>query len=179
MMTELTFNRQFDVSHLGKSGAKQHLVASDAERASLIKDFDLLSLENVAADLDIAPWGQKGVKVGGRIRADVVQPCVLTLQPVPSRIDHRFSLSFLPADAIAADPKTVAEAEVIVVYDEEDPPEPLEGNSIDFGPILAEQLALALDPYPRAPGATLEETAEEGVENPASPFAALSKLRDK
>lgn len=178
-MTELSLNQHFDVSHLGNAAVKHHLVANDAERASLTKDFDLLSLDSLVADITIAPWGLKGVKVDGRLRADVVQPCVLTLQPVPSFIDHRFSLSFLPADAIAADPKTVAEAEVIVVYDEEDPPEPLEGNSIDFGPILSEQLALALDPYPRAPGAELKGTVEDGAENPASPFAALSKLRDK
>ncbi|WEK49140.1 MAG: DUF177 domain-containing protein [Candidatus Kaistia colombiensis] len=178
-MTELSLHRHFDVSHLGNAGVKQHLVANTNERASLAKDFNLLSLDSLEADLDITPWGVKGVRVEGRLRADVVQACVVTLQPVPARIDERFSLSFLPADAVAADPKTVAEAEVIVVYDEEDPPEPLEGNSIDFGPILAEQLALALDPYPRAPGAALEGSDDQAVTNPASPFAALSKLRDK
>ncbi|MCX5568655.1 YceD family protein [Kaistia nematophila] len=179
MMTELQFHRHFDVSHLGNSGQKLHLVAEPAERAELAKDFDLLALDSLEADLDITPWGVKGVRVEGRLRADVVQACVITLQPVPAHIDDRFSLSFLPADAIAADPKTVAEAEVIVVYDEEDPPEPLEGNSIDFGPIVAEQLALALDPYPRAPGASLEGGEHDGGTNPGSPFAALSKLRDK
>lgn len=179
MMTELSFIRNIDVSHLGNSGVKQHIVANEAERLNLQKDFDLLALDKLEADVDVTPWGPKGVKVEGRLRAEVVQACIVTLQPVPEHIDHRFSLSFLPADAIAEDPKTVAEAEVIVVYDEEDPPEPLEGHSIDFGPILAEQLALALDPYPRAPGATLQDAVEENAENPASPFAALSKLRDK
>lgn len=179
MMTEPQLHRHFDVSHLGNSGQKLHLVADAAERGDIARDFDLLALDSLEADLDIAPWGVKGVRVEGRLRADVVQACVITLQPVPAHIDERFSLSFLPADAIAADPKTVAEAEVIVVYDEEDPPEPLEGNSIDFGPILAEQLALALDPYPRAPGATLEGSEDDGGANPGSPFAALSKLRDK
>lgn len=179
MMTELSLTRNVDISHLGNAGVKQHIVANDTERLSLQKDFDLLGFETLEADLDIKPWGPKGVKVEGRLRADLVQACIVTLQPVPAHIDHRFSLSFLPADAIAEDPKTVAEAEVIVIYDEEDPPEPLEGHSIDFGPILAEQLALALDPYPRAPGAMLPDAVEEGAENPASPFAALSKLRDK
>lgn len=179
MMTETIFTRSFDVSHLGNSPVKQQVVADAAERQALQKQFDLLELASFEADLVVAPWGRLGVKVEGRVRADLVQPCVITLQPVPSHMDHRFTLSFLPADAIAADPKTVAEAEVIVVYDEEDPPEPLEGNSIDFGPLLAEQFALALDPYPRAPGASLSDATEEGVDNPASPFAALSKLRDK
>jgi uncharacterized metal-binding protein YceD (DUF177 family) len=179
MMTETPLTRIFDVSHLGNTPQKQQIVADAAERAALQQQFELLALDSFEADLVIAPWGQLGVKVDGRLRADLVQACVVTLQPVPSHMDHRFSLSFLPADAIAADPKTVAEAEVIVIYDEEDPPEPLEGNSIDLGPILAEQFALALDPYPRAPGATLVNDGDEDVDNAASPFAALSKLRDK
>ncbi|BCP53362.1 metal-binding protein [Kaistia sp. 32K] len=177
-MTELSLTRSFDVSHLGNVPQNQHVVAGAAERLAIQREFDLLDLTSFAADLVVAPWGQHGVKIDGRLRADLVQACVITLQPVPSHMDHRFSLSFLPADAIAADPKTVAEAEVIVVYDEEDPPEPLEDNTIDFGAILTEQFALALDPYPRAPGATLSG-GEEPVDNADSPFAALSKLRDK
>jgi len=179
MMNELSFTRNIDVSHLGNAGVKQQIVANAEERLALQNEFGLLGLETLQADVDIRPWGPKGVKVDGRLRADVVQACIVTLEPVPAHIDQRFSLSFLPADAIAEDPKTVAEAEVVVIYDEEDPPEPLEGHAIDLGPIVAEQLALALDPYPRAPGASLQEAVEEGAENPASPFAALSKLRDK
>jgi uncharacterized metal-binding protein YceD (DUF177 family) len=179
MMTPTTFARSFDVSHLGSAAQTRQVTADAAELEALKKEFDLLGLSSFAADLVIAPWGQHGVKVDGRLRADVVQACVITLQPVPSHLDHRFSLSFLPADVIAADPKTVAEAEVIVVYDEEDPPEPLEDGVIDLGAILTEQFALALDPYPRVPGATLDDAGEEAVDKPTSPFAALSKLRDK
>jgi uncharacterized metal-binding protein YceD (DUF177 family) len=178
MMTQ-TLTRIFDVSHLGSAPQNKQVVADAAELQALKAEFDLLDLSSFAADLTIAPWGQHGVKVEGRLQADVVQACVVTLQPVPSHLDQRFALSFLPPDVIAADPKTVAEAEVIVVYDEEDPPEPLEDGVIDLGAILVEQFALALDPYPRAPGASLEEAEGQDVDNPTSPFAALSKLRDK
>jgi uncharacterized metal-binding protein YceD (DUF177 family) len=179
MMTSTPFTHSFDVSHLGATGQTRHVTADAAELQALKKEFDLLDLTGVTADLTLSPWGQHGVKVDGRLQADVVQACVITLQPVPSHMDQRFSLSFLPADVIAADPKTVAEAEVIVVYDEEDPPEPLEGGVIDLGAILTEQFALALDPYPKAPGATLDEAGDVDVDKPTSPFAALSKLRDK
>jgi hypothetical protein len=40
-----------------------------------------------------------------------------------------------------------------------DEPEPLEGDRIDLGEIVAEELALAIDPYPRAPGAELAAAA--------------------
>lgn len=34
---------------------------------------------------------------------------------------------------------------------ERDEPEPLEGTILDLGEIVAEELALSLDPYPRGP----------------------------
>ena len=46
----------------------------------------------------------------------------------------------------------------------------MRAGTIDLGEAAAEQLALALDPYPRAPGAVLE--MEEEPE--AAPFAALA-----
>lgn len=51
---------------------------------------------------------------------------------------------------------------------------PFEGNQIDLGEAAAEQLGLALDPYPRMPGAELPE-AEADVE--LHPFARLAGLR--
>ena len=39
---------------------------------------------------------------------------------------------------------------------------------------MAEQLALALDPYPRAPGAALPSEANDAAEHP---MAGLAKLR--
>ena len=47
-----------------------------------------------------------------------------------------------------------AEAEGEVEIDAEaETPEPLVGGRLDLGEILAEELSLALDPYPRAPEA--------------------------
>ena len=50
---------------------------------------------------------------------------------------------------------------------------PYEGTSIDLGEAASEQLALALDPFPRKPGAELPGSVgphESGA------FAALAKL---
>ena len=62
---------------------------------------------------------------------------------------------------------------------EDDDPEapddiPYGGGSIDLGEAAAEQLALALDPYPRRPGAVLAETTAAADR---SPFAALARLQ--
>jgi uncharacterized metal-binding protein YceD (DUF177 family) len=65
----------------------------------------------------------------------------------------------------------------------EDPPEVAVGGRIDLGEIAVVHLALALDPYPRAPGAAFDAKAwgvePEKDEKPTtvSPFAALAKLK--
>ena len=53
-------------------------------------------------------------------------------------------------------------------------------GSVDLGEAAAETMALALDPYPRAPEAP-NVLREAGVlsEEEAGPFGALAGLRDK
>jgi hypothetical protein len=45
---------------------------------------------------------------------------------------------------------------------------------IDLGEATTEQLALALDPFPRKPGAEIPPEAKEA---PEGPFAALGRIR--
>ncbi|MEO5866096.1 MAG: DUF177 domain-containing protein, partial [Sphingomonas sp.] len=56
---------------------------------------------------------------------------------------------------------------------------PHDGSAIDLGEVAAETMALALDPYPRAPGAA-EILRRFGVisEEEAAPLSALAGLRD-
>jgi hypothetical protein len=52
--------------------------------------------------------------------------------------------------------------------------EPLPSDILDIGEAVAQQLSLALDPYPRAPGAIAGAPAER----PVSPFAALARWKE-
>ncbi len=60
---------------------------------------------------------------------------------------------------------------------DEDEPDPVIDGKIDLGALAAEFFALGLDPYPRKPGAVLDEerTNAEPID---SPFSALAQ-RDK
>ena len=51
----------------------------------------------------------------------------------------------------------IPESGEAVLSAQADAPEPLSGNLLDVGEIVAEQLSLAADPYPRRPGAKLED----------------------
>lgn len=175
MTAEPGFHRPFDTRRIGEPSSRETVEATTAECASIAAFLDVLSLQSLAAELEIARWSASGIAIEGRLRATATQACVVTLEPVQQVIDEPFRRTFLPPQAKAIEPKTVAEAEVVVAFDEDDPPDDLEGPVLDLGPILVEQLALALDPYPRAPGAKLDDNATTGDDS--SPFAALSRLR--
>jgi uncharacterized metal-binding protein YceD (DUF177 family) len=105
-----------------------------------------------------------------KIAATVVQPCVVTLAPVTTRVDTVVRRRFVPT----ATPRET-EIEIDSLDDEL---EPL-GDTIDLGLVAIEALALALPEYPRAEGAVLPPSPEAEEEPQAKPFADLASLRDK
>jgi uncharacterized metal-binding protein YceD (DUF177 family) len=122
------------------------------------------------------------VVVEGRLRGRIVQACVLTLDPVTQDLDDTFRIVFKQDMADERDPES-GEA---VLSSQADAPEPLTGNMLDVGEIVAEQLSLAADPYPRRPGARLEDVLPKPrhgrkgqSEQRRHPFAGLAALRDK
>jgi hypothetical protein len=73
--------------------------ASEAERAALARRFDLLGLPSLGAAVSVRP-GIGGVwTVAGRLRAEVVQACVVTLDLVPQSIDETFEVRFAAGPA--------------------------------------------------------------------------------
>jgi uncharacterized metal-binding protein YceD (DUF177 family) len=175
--------RIVDLDHMGPGGAALEIVASDGERAALAKRFGFLGLPAFSArvTVDRRPGGQ--VVVEGRLRGRLVQACVLTLDPVTQDLDDTFRIVFTRDLADERDP----ESGETVLSAQPDAPEPLSGNLLDVGEIVAEQLSLAADPYPRRPGARLEDVLprprREGRKGPADqrrhPFAGLAALRDR
>lgn len=96
----------------------------------------------------------------GVLEADVVQECVVSLDPVAQHVEDRFTIRFVPEspDAAADDADPDAPDEI-----------PYTGSVIDLGEAAAEQLALALDPYPRHPDAVLDPAGTDAD----GPLAAL------
>ena len=105
------------------------------------------------------------VEAQGALEADVVQSCVVSLEPVEQHVSDRFTVRFVPEGK---------------EKDNEDPDAPDElpyqGSTIDLGEAAAEQLALALDPYPRHPDAELDPAA---IEPDPTGFGVLAALRPK
>lgn len=174
--------RIVDLDRMGPSGAALEITASDSERAALTKRFGFLGLPALSARVTVDSRMGGQVVVGGRLRGKIVQACILTLDPVTQDVDETFRIVFKQGLAEERDPES-GEA---LVSAQNDAPEPLTGNLLDVGEIVAEQLSLAADPYPRRPGVKLEDVLPKSRpgraprgEQRRHPFAGLAALRDK
>ncbi len=139
-MSALEFSRRIDVARLGGADAVHDISANETERAALAKRFDLVSLDRLDAHVTLRRVAGGMVRLEASLTADLVQTDVVTLDPVPAHVEDDFSLLFggEADDAAALDP----DAELV---------EPLVDGHIDIGEAVAQQLSLAMDPYPRAP----------------------------
>jgi uncharacterized metal-binding protein YceD (DUF177 family) len=175
--------RIVDIDRMGPGGAALEIAATDSERAALAKRFGFLGLPAFSARVTIDRRPGARVVVEGRLRGKIVQACILTLDPVTQDLDEGFRIVFKQDLTEERDPES-GEA---LVSPQADAPEPLPGHMLDVGEIVAEQLSLAADPYPRRPGAKLEDVlpkprrdARGGrPEQRRHPFAGLAALKDK
>jgi len=160
------FARPVDVSRLASGEGSYDLKATAEERVALAQRFGLLSLEGLEAKVRLARLPGGLLRLSGTLSADVVQACVVTLEPVRARVDDEFTVAYR-VGAVDGEKAVVLSGEAEVV-------EPLPGGILDLGEAVAQQLSLALDPYPRSPGAA----AEAASESLASPLAGLAKWKE-
>lgn len=144
-LTRPEFSRRVELVRLGALEAVYPITTTTPEREALARRFDLISLDRLEAEIRLQRLPGGMVRVSGRLLADVVQACVISLEPVASAIDQEFTVLYGSAEA----------GKSIMVDLEADEAEPFDGDAIDIGEAAAQQLALVLDPYPRAPGAQL------------------------
>ena len=155
-----------------RDGQRIDYAADEAERAVVAERLDLLGLERLEAALTLRSEGNK-VRAEGRLRASVTQACVASGEPVRAIIDEKIALLFMPEPAGTPDEELELSAEDLDVIFHD-------GREIDLGTAIADELSLALDPYPRSAKAE-DALKEAGVlsEEQAGPFAALAALKGK
>ena len=169
------FSRLERLDTIGDRPRDVTIVATEAERQALAQRFELIGIDRLEARFTLrADAG--GVMADGRVSADVVQACSASGVPLRATVDEAVSLRFI---AEMGGPTAKWEEELELSPDALDTL-PIENGAIDLGEAAAETMALALDPFPRAPDAD-EALAAAGVtgEGPAGPFAALAGLKHK
>lgn len=172
MNTKHELSREIDMGDLAKGEIVLEVRASPAERVALVRRLGVVSLDHLEATVHVRRLSGGVYGVRGRLSADVTQSCVVTLAPVAASLDDAFSVTW------SRDTGWVDEGETLV---EVEGAEPFGGDSgtIDVGEAVAQQLALTLDPYPRAPGAQVPALDDDDgpEEEGRRPFATLAELR--
>jgi uncharacterized metal-binding protein YceD (DUF177 family) len=172
---EVEFSRLFKLRHLPAAGGHGFAIeATPGECRAVARRLELVALAalSFAGRLDKGP--RDGVLiVRGTVLAEATQRCVVTLEPVPARLEVPVERYFVADDG-------KVEAEIVVSPDDEEPA-PLAGELLDLGEIAVEELSLALVPYPHAADApTVLRSHNEAADNAArSAFSALAALRDR
>jgi len=163
------FPRPIELSRLSQSEQHFAINANAAERAALAARFGLVALDKLEAAVRLGRIAGGLVRLEAELTADVTQACVVTLEPVKNHVAENFTVLY-GAGGEAREVALDGEAETI---------EPIVGGIIDIGEAVAQQLSLALDPFPHAPGTTTVQLTAGSEPSAESPFKVLARLRNK
>ncbi len=161
------------------SGRETHsfdIKPGNGEVKAMTKRLGLMGLRKVRLHGELLPEGKSDWQLRAFMGATVVQQCVVTLDPVTTRLDETLERRYLSDFAQSEDSETEMSTDDTI--------EPLV-HEIDLQLVLEESLSLALPTYPKAVDAKLANSvfAEEGVEpltdKDVKPFAGLASLRDQ
>lgn len=170
-MSANEFSRIIALAEIDAEATTHDLRADAQERQALAARFSLLSLATLDAEARVERVGAARFDLTMRLRAEAEQACVVTGQAVPFHLLSTITrpLSLVPVEAPRED-------ELV----ETDLPDYLPEGTVDLGEIAAEELALALDPYPRAKHADTVLAQYQPADNDDAednPFAALERLK--
>ncbi|WP_299844197.1 DUF177 domain-containing protein [uncultured Roseovarius sp.] len=153
-----------------------HLKPDSTGNAEIAHELGILGIRKLDFKGTVQAEGKSDWQLTAQLGATVEQACVITLDPVITRIDQPVTRSFVAN--LSAD---LAEE---IEMPEDDTTEAL-GAEIDLFRVMTEALALALPDYPRRDDATLDQSefAAPGVtpmkDEDTKPFAGLAQLKDK
>src|SRR5271154_5529672 len=147
------------VAQIPDIGLHRAFQANDAVRMAMADIAGVREIISASALFDLKLKSGGRVHVTGEVHARIGQTCVVTLDPIEDEIDEMIDLMFAPSEQI---PSLSALTEGAAASDEEipDPPEPIVNGVIDLGRLATDVLFLAIDPYPRRPGAVFEPLLE-------------------
>ncbi len=169
------FSYLVKVGHVSANPVRVRLAADERERQALANVWNIEGVNSLSAELQIARWKKDGVRITGRVSGEIVQACVVTLEPVVSTVDQEIDQIFVPEGSKLARIVADGAGEMVLDPDGPDLPETFVGDTIDAGELVAEFAALGIDPYPKKPGAEFAAHIEsaDDVDRKPSPFAVL------
>ncbi len=172
----LPFSRPYLVEKLPANRViKFDITPGDIENHALKAQLNLTGLIKVRFAGEIAPLGARGWQLDAKLGASVSQICIISAEPLRTRIDILVHIKFMPENQMPS------ETDETVLNDEMEPLEAI----IDIGLVATEALTLEIPLYPRKEGAKLINTiaAPQGetplTDAEVKPFAGLAALKQK
>jgi uncharacterized metal-binding protein YceD (DUF177 family) len=156
------FHRPLPLDRIGPHGLDLTVEANPAECSALAARMNLPAVLALSCVFHLIRQAGDVVLARGVLRARVRQTCVISLDEFDAPVEEIFQVRFVPSGEETDDIDPESDDEI-----------PFDDNLIDLGGAAAEQLGLALDPYPRMLGVEMPQTEDEREPHP---FAALRRL---
>ena len=172
----------FHVENVPSSGKIVKMEAEDQYLKAIAKRLEVLEVKSLSADMRLTLQnGGHTLNISGNFKAEIIQECVITLQPVASTLEDEFEAWYadhdkaIPFNRAKHNQKAMEEGDEVQILEEKDDPEALIDGQVDLGEVVVQFLSLSVNPYPRAEG-----VAGEGEPEPievTKPVAGSSTLR--
>ena len=168
-----------DLPVAAKSNKTLSYSTSTGHRRAVAKRLDALEITEFKTTFVVHKKRSGVYLVQGHINANLSQPCVRTLNPVPAIIDEKFEVTFMREEIFEKTGQDEGEIDDIEIMGIE---------PVDLGEIAIQYLSLAMDPFPTSegeieagkPGEGVAIISEEAFREKPSPFAQLKKtLKNK
>lgn len=163
------FSVPVDLRAEGRRQKTYKLSPNAEERALIAQRLKVPGVEKLEGDvsLDIS---KTEIKASGSLSAELTRECVASLEQMTETVEETFEVAFERGQATAPNDTPEHDAE------DWEGLEIHEGDVFDLGEFLIQQLSLAMEPFPRKPGAP--SLADQfGEDKSISPFAELSRMK--
>jgi uncharacterized metal-binding protein YceD (DUF177 family) len=171
--TVTDFSHIVDLENAYNRGRPESFQATEVHRQTIVEMFDLLELKSFSVQFQVEKQINNTYNLQGSINAVVVQPSVVSFEPVTTAVSEQFTVVLVPSQKRLED------------YEESHPDDDsdvFKDGEYDIGTLALEYLSLSLPDQPKLPGENANYQEFDPTENTPkpSPFASLvDKLKDK
>jgi hypothetical protein len=170
-MSEFPITHPYELGRLSQAGDEVVIAPGEEDRARIADWAGVDAVDAFTAKIELRKVTPTRFAFDADLVADIAQSCVVTLEPVHTRIERKFSRDLYLTEAAQHVSKEIEIAPV-----DDDGREEIISLRYDLAMPVLEELVLAIDPYPRAPGVQFEPPPDPDHAE-SHPFAALKGLQ--
>ena len=129
------FHRPVPIGQIRGEPIQIDIEATEAECRALAMRMDVPAIRSLRCSFKLSRESNSVVRAEGRLHADLVQTCIVSLDDFGTEIAESFAVRFVPSGEESDDIDPDMDDEV-----------PYADGVLDLGEAAAEQLGLAIDP---------------------------------